>query len=101
MGFNDLPGFRAGIARPFPVYDISREKRTGVTAVPFQVMDGTLRQYMNLDPDSATGVIRELVAATRKAGGLFIPIWHNTSLSEGNGWEGWRRVFSEMLSIQK
>jgi hypothetical protein len=101
MGFNDQPGFRAGIARPFPVYDISREKRTGITSVPFQVMDGTLRQYMNLDPDSAIRIIGEVVAATQNVGGLFISIWHNTSLNEGNGWEGWRRVFSEMLSIQK
>ena len=101
MGFSDEPGFRAGIARPFPFYDISREKRTGITVVPFQVMDGTLRQYMHLGPDSAIGVIEELIAATRKAGGLFVAIWHNTSLNEGNGWEGWRRVFLEMLSMQK
>ena len=101
MGFNDQPGFRAGIARPFLFYDLSREKITGITVVPFQVMDGTLRQYMHLDPDSAIGVIEELITATRKVGGLFVPIWHNTSLNEGNGWEGWRRVFREMLSMQK
>ena len=101
MGFSDEPGFRAGIARPFPFYDLSRERRTGITVVPFQVMDGTLRQYMHLSPDSAIGVIEELIGATRKAGGLFVAIWHNTSLNEGNGWEGWRRVFLEMLSMQK
>ena len=101
MGFSDEPGFRAGIARPFPFYDLSRERRTGITVVPFQVMDGTLRQYMHLSPDSAIGVIEELIGATRKAGGLFVAIWHNTSLNEGNGWEGWRRVFLEMLSVQK
>ena len=101
MGFNDKPGFRAGIARPFPFYDLAREKRSGITVIPFQVMDGTLRQYMNLDPDSAIGVIDELITATRKVGGLFVSIWHNTSLNEGNGWEGWRRVFLEMLSMQK
>ncbi len=46
MGFQDQPGFRAGIARPFPFYDLTREKITGLTVVPFQIMDGTLRQYM-------------------------------------------------------
>jgi hypothetical protein len=101
MGFNDQPGFRAGIARPFPFYDLARERITGITVVPFQVMDGTLRQYMHLDPGTATEVIDELIASTRKVGGLFVSIWHNTSLNEGNGWEGWRQVFQEMLSMQK
>jgi hypothetical protein len=101
MGFNDQPGFRAGIARPFPFYDLSRERITGITVVPFQVMDGTLRQYMHLGPESATEVIEELITATRKVGGLFVSIWHNTSLNEGNGWEGWRQVFLDMLSMQK
>jgi hypothetical protein len=74
---------------------------TGLTIVPFQVMDGTLRQYLHLPPDKALDVIRTLVKATRKAGGLFVSVWHNTSLTEANGWEGWRRVFEETLSIQK
>ena len=101
MGFNDEPGFRAGIARPFPFYDLSREKPAGLTVVPFQVMDGTLRQYMHLTPDAAISVIEEMITATRSVGGLFVSIWHNTSLNEGNGWEGWRRVFEELLMKQK
>jgi len=101
MGFHDEPGFRAGIARPFPFYDISSEKKTGLTIVPFQVMDGTLRQYMHLQPDAATDIIVKLISETRKVGGLFVSIWHNTSLNEGNGWEGWRKVFEKTLAIQK
>lgn len=101
MGFNDEPGFRAGIARPFPFYDLSAERVTGLTIVPFQVMDGTLRQYMHLQPDAALDVIGSLISETRRVGGLFVSIWHNTSLNEGNGWEGWRRVFEETLVMQK
>lgn len=101
MGYADEPGFRAGIARPFPFYDLSLEKVTGLTVVPFQVMDGTLRQYLHLSPDAALAVIRSLIDATRKAGGMFVSVWHNTSLTEGNGWEGWRKVFEETLALQK
>jgi hypothetical protein len=101
MGYADEPGFRAGIARPFPFYDLSKEKITDLTIVPFQFMDGTLRQYLHLSPDAAIPVIRSLMSATRSVGGLFVSIWHNTSLSEGNGWEGWRRVFEETLAMQK
>lgn len=101
MGYADEPGFRAGIARPYPFYDLSKEKRYDLTIVPFQVMDGTLRQYLHLSPDAALAVIKSLIDATRRAGGLFVSVWHNTSLTEGNGWEGWRRVFEETLALQK
>ncbi|MDZ7635334.1 MAG: polysaccharide deacetylase family protein [Bacteroidales bacterium] len=101
MGYADEPGFRAGIARPFPFYDLSREKITGLTIVPFQVMDGTLRQYLHLSPEAALVVIRSLIAVTRRAGGMFVSVWHNTSLTEVNGWEGWRNVFEETLALQK
>ena len=101
MGYADEPGFRAGIARPFPFYDLSQEKKTVLTIVPFQVMDGTLRQYLHLSPDAAMAVIRSLISATRRSGGLFVSVWHNTSLTELNGWEGWRKVFEETLAIQK
>lgn len=101
MGYADEPGFRAGMARPFPFYDLSRERRTDLTVVPFQVMDGTLRQYRLLTPEASIAVIRSLVNATRQVGGLFVSVWHNTSLSESNGWEGWRKVFEETLALQK
>ncbi len=101
MGYADEPGFRAGIARPFLFYDITREKITGLTVVPFQVMDGTLRQYLYLSPEAATGVIREMIDTTRNAGGLFVSVWHNTSLTETNGWEGWKKVFENTLAMQK
>ncbi len=101
MGFVDEPGFRAGIARPFLFYDLSREKVTGLTVIPFQLMDGTLRQYMHLTPEAAIKVIRTLIEATRNAGGHFVSVWHNTSLTGANGWEGWKAVFEEMLALQK
>lgn len=101
MGFADEPGFRAGIARPYKFYDLGAERTTSLTVVPFQVMDGTLRQYRNMSADNAIETIRELIDVTRKAGGLFISVWHNTSLTEREGWEGWRKVFEETLAYQK
>lgn len=101
MGFADEPGFRAGIARPYLFYDLHEEKTTNLTIFPFQFMDGTLRQYRNMTPDAAIDTINRLIDATRKVGGLFISIWHNTSLAEAEGWEGWRRVFEATLAGQK
>jgi hypothetical protein len=101
MGYADEPGFRAGIARPFPFYDLLREKVTGLTIVPFHVMDGTLRQYLHLAPEAAVNVAGSIIDATRNVGGLFVSVWHNTSLCECNGWEGWKKVFEEILALQK
>lgn len=101
MGYPDEPGFRAGIAGPFMFYDLEEEKTSGLKVVPFQVMDATLYQYRQLDPDLAEELILKLISETRKAGGLFVSLWHNTSLQDKPEWQGWRRLFEKMLKIQQ
>jgi hypothetical protein len=101
MGYPDEPGFRAGIARPFYFYDVSEDQQTNLRIVPFQVMDATLFQYKNLDPPAAQDIVIKLIDETRKAGGLFVSIWHNTSLLDDQEWSGWREVFESMLQYQK
>jgi hypothetical protein len=100
MGYPDEPGFRAGIARPFYFYNISDDTETNLKIVPFQVMDATLYKYKNLDPGASKELISKLVNETRKVGGLFVSIWHNTSLLENAEWQGWREVFEFMLKTQ-
>jgi len=101
MGFADEPGFRAGIARPFRFYDLGKEMMTELTLVPFQFMDGTLRQYKNMSTEKAIEEISNLIEVTKQSHGLFVSVWHNTSVTEENGWEGWRRVFEETIRMQK
>jgi len=101
MGYPEEPGFRAGIARPFNFFDIHEDKETSLKVIPFQVMDATLYQYKQLDPDESLKVIENLISVTRKAGGLFVSIWHNTSLLEDPEWQGWRGVFEKMINRQK
>ncbi len=100
LGYADEPGFRAGIARPFYFYDLIRDVETNLRIVPFQVMDATLSEYKNLDPAAAKILMLELIAETKKVGGLFISIWHNTSLLENAECQGWRDVFEFMLKNQ-
>jgi hypothetical protein len=101
MGYPDEPGFRAGIARPYLFYDVSADQQTNLRIVPFQVMDGTLFQYKNLDPAASQEIILKLMNETRKAGGLFVSIWHNTSLLETPEWKRWRGLFELMLQMQQ
>jgi len=100
MGYPDEVGFRAGIARPFNFYDVLEDKTTDLTVFPFQVMDGTLYKYMKLDPEASKEIIGKLIRETRNVGGLFISIWHNTSLLDDSEWHDWREVFEYMLKIQ-
>jgi hypothetical protein len=101
MGYPDEPGFRAGIARPFYFYDVSEDKPTSLKIIPFQVMDGTLFDYKKLDPVTSKELILNLINESRKVGGLFVSIWHNTSLLDNDQWKGWREVFEFVLKNQK
>ena len=100
MGYPDEVGFRAGIARPYCFYDVTEDKPTGLKVYPFQVMDGTMFQYKGLGPDVAKDLILKMINETRKVGGLFISIWHNTSLLDDEQWRCWREVFEFMLKNQ-
>jgi hypothetical protein len=101
MGYPEEPGFRAGIARPFFFYNLIDDIRTNLKIVPFQVMDGTLSDYKNFDRDKSMEVISKLISETRKVGGLFVSIWHNTSLLDNEECKGWREVFEFMIKTQK
>jgi hypothetical protein len=98
MGYADEPGFRSGIARPTQFYDVEKDEVTDLKIIPFQFMDETISGYKNADSESAREVINKLIEECRRAGGVFVSIWHNTSLTEER--KGWRDVFEFMLKDQ-
>ncbi len=100
MGYPEEPGFRAGIARPYYFYDVISDKYTNLKVFPFQIMDVTLFNYKKLSPEVSREVISELINETKKVGGLFISIWHNTSLLDNTEWRCWREVFEFMVKNQ-
>ncbi len=100
MGYPDEPGFRAGIARPFFFYDVAEDNPSGMKIIPFQVMDATLYTYKHFTPEESKEVISKLINETRKVGGTFVSIWHNTSLLDNQEWKEWREVFEFMLQTQ-
>ncbi|MFN8239930.1 MAG: polysaccharide deacetylase family protein [Bacteroidales bacterium] len=97
LGFHDLPGFRAGIARPFRFFDLVSDHLTDLVLTPFQFMDATLYQYMKLDCNEAGKIVNDLISETARVGGNFVSIWHNTSLLDLDEWQCWRSLFVEML----
>ncbi|NSW95161.1 MAG: hypothetical protein HPY62_10695 [Bacteroidales bacterium] len=97
MGYAEEPGFRAGIARPFNFYDLVAEKETELRIVPFQIMDATLSEYKMLDISSASDVVKEIIDRTEQAGGLFVSIWHNTTLIDKPERREWRALFENIV----
>ncbi|HPJ63060.1 polysaccharide deacetylase family protein [Lentimicrobium sp.] len=97
LGFAGKPGFRAGICSPFKWYNLEAETETSLTLHPFALMEGTLRDYMNVGPEQAMDFIRPLVDEVKSVNGCFISLWHNESMSEEKRWIGWTRVYSDLV----
>lgn len=99
-GFAAHTGFRLGIALSHPWYDLEQEATTALWQVPFQVMDRSLQQYLQLDVDAAIAHTRSLWDTTRAHGGLFVVLLHNSILSnhyEWRGWHRWHHALQELL----
>ncbi|MBN1338796.1 MAG: polysaccharide deacetylase family protein [Bacteroidales bacterium] len=97
MGFASQPGFRAGICDSFYFYDLELETKTPLRVHPFTLMDGTLRDYMNISREEAADQIDRLIQTVKQAEGTFISIWHNESLSDAKRWAGWREIYEQMI----
>jgi hypothetical protein len=97
MGYPSAPGFRAGIASPYLFFDLVANHVTSLRIHPVSVMDVTLRDYLHLKPVEATEKIQEIIRIVKSVNGEFISIFHNESLSDKGRWEGWRKVYEDML----
>lgn len=60
-------------------------------------MDVSLRVYQNLDREQAKARIDKLVHECKSVGGTFVSLWHNSSFSAPDGWEGWKEVYEHLL----
>jgi hypothetical protein len=97
MGFASQIGFRAGTCTPFYFYDLDLEYETPLRLFPFCIMDASLRYYLNQSPVEAKASVDRMIESVKNVNGLFIPIWHNESLSENTVWKGWRSVYFHLL----
>lgn len=99
MGFAAETGFRASIATPYPWYDLEKEQATSLMVHPFQVMDVTLKNYLQLQPEEAIARTQQLIAVTKAVNGTFSTIWHNSSFSHLENWHTWREVYEAMVRL--
>ncbi len=97
MGYASQLGFRAGICTPFYFYDLDMETETKLKIHPFQVMEGTLKDYLNLSINDSSLIIKMMIDEVKAVDGTFISIWHNESLSNSKRWIGWQVLYEDTI----
>jgi len=98
LGYASQLGFRASICTPFRFYDLLNEEETRLVIRPFAFMDGTMTDYLKLNPDEMLKRLKLISDSVKRVGGDLIGIWHNSSIAEDEGLE---KLFVKTLSILK
>ncbi len=101
MGFAAHYGWRAGTSRSFYFFDLLENRKTDLKIFPFQYMDGTLNEYLELNPEKAKEAIEDLTDKTKKFGGNFICLWHNETIGNYGKWDGWKEVLNYNISLNE
>lgn len=97
MGYASQAGFRAGYADTFKFFDLENDLGTKLNIHPFALMDGTMRDYLNLDTQESYEKAKKLIDEVKDVNGTFILLWHNETLSGEKRWEGWITLYRKIL----
>lgn len=98
MGYASQTGFRASTCTPFYWYNLETEKVSNLKIHPFAVMDQTLKKYLGLSKKDALANTKTLIDEVKKVNGNFTSVWHNETLSNFGTWQGWQKVYEDMLA---
>ncbi len=97
MGYAERVGFRAGTAHSFYWYDLEKEEKTSLLIIPLIAMDVTLKNYLAMTPDALRNKLMELKETIRIHGGNFSILWHNSNLSNIDGWAPYKKIYFEFI----
>jgi hypothetical protein len=97
LGYAAEPGFRCGTCKPFPVFDIYQREQLPLTERPLLIMDVSFRMYKKLSIDESIKHCEEIKTQVKKYNGELVVLWHNSSLSEIDGWDGWKEVLESLI----
>ena len=97
LGWSREVGFRGGVSRPYMVFDLASNARLQLTVEPIAVMDSALQAGLNVRPEAVMDVVTPMMDVVRDVGGSWVICWHNTSVSERDGWKGWQAAYVSMV----
>jgi len=99
MGYASHAGFRAGIAIPFPFFDLVKDEVTTLRIHPVTLMDVTMKDYLRLSKVESLEKIANMIQTIKAINGEFVSLWHNESLGNTGRWTGWREVYEKMVKM--
>jgi len=97
MGYGHINGFRASYSRPFPWYDLEKERETSLQVVPFCFMEATSYYEQQQTPQATKAELERYIYALRAVNGRLTTIWHNSSLNDSPHWIGWRSIYHDLF----
>ena len=96
LSFAEHEGFRCGICFPYKPFDILENRVLNIWELPLIIMDGSLFDYQNLTPEEGFQQIKNLIDTVKKYNGLFVLLWHNSSLDDLK-LPGWIEVYEKTI----
>lgn len=97
MGFPDETGFRAGTCFPHLFFNLKENNTKDFKIFPFIYMDNALKDRLGNTPEESVELIEDLMKKVKDVGGIFICIWHNSSINDKGEWQGWRDVLERTI----
>ena len=97
LGYAAEPGFRCGTCKPFPVFDIHQQKELPLLERPLLIMDVSLKMYKQFTIEESVAYCLWIVDQVKKHNGELVFLWHNTSHSNLDGWNGWNIVLESLI----
>lgn len=92
-------GFRTGLCMPYKWFDLERNEQTELTIHTSVIMEGTLRDYNQVNANNALNTSLQLMSEVKKYGGEFISIFHNDSFTKNNS--EWVKLYQSILKESK
>ena len=92
--FAELPGFRTGSARAYPVFDLARRRPLQLVERPLTFMDTSAARYLRLNADQTLELALRLAETCKAVGGTFVLLWHNDAVMT----EPSRRLYRDLVT---
>lgn len=97
LGYYDHIGFRCGTGDSFHIFNFISRNELVLKERPLVVMDGTLKQYMNLSIDDARKRVFNLINISKKYQTSMTILFHNSSFC--NEWKDYLGLYESILDF--
>lgn len=98
LGYAAEPGFRCGTSKAFPVFDVHHRKQLPLIERPLLIMDVSLKMYKQFSIEESKAYCNQIIDQVKRHNGELVFLWHNSSLSELDGWTGWNEVLELLIA---